>query len=124
MPPAISPTTHRGKGMRGVRIREGTFEGQCAYCREYLPLTMEFWPNRNHGLRRCKACLCEYKALKQLGYVAARRAAYNAAVRARKAFDPPEVKAERRRQAAAWKAANRERVAEYNREYRARKRAA
>lgn len=114
----------RGDGMRGVRVREGEFEGQCAYCREYLPLDAEFWPLRDHGLRRCKACLREYKAIKQRGYVATKRAAYNAAVRARMAFMDPKDREVRNAKNRAWKAANRERIAEYNRAYRDRKKAA
>ncbi len=114
----------RGDGMRGVRIREGDFEGQCAYCREYLPLSAEFWPLQEHGLRRCKACLREYKRIRQAGYLATRRAAYNAGVRARMAFQSPEEKARRAAANRAWKARNRERVAEYNRAYKARRKAA
>ena len=113
--------SRRGNGMRGVRIREGDFEGQCAYCGEYLPLTPDFWPLREHGLRRCKACLREYKRLKQAGYVASRRELYNAGVRARMAFLSPEEKARRRAANRDWKARNRDRIAVYNREYRARK---
>jgi hypothetical protein len=114
----------RGNGMRGVRIREGTFEGQCAYCLEYLPLAPEFWPIVNTGLRRCKACLREYKALRQRGYVASRRALYNAGVRARLAFMDPADRELRNARNRAWKAANRERIAAYNRAYRERTRAA
>lgn len=117
-------TSQRGKGMSGVRVREGGFEGQCRYCLEFHPLDPEFWPMSNAGLRRCKACLREYKALKQRGYVASKREIYNAGVRARMAFMDAEERARRNEKNRAWKAANRERIAEYNRAYRDRKRAA
>lgn len=127
MAPTVTGATKshsRGTGMRGIRVREGEFEGQCTYCREYLPLTFEFWPTRNAGLRRCRACLLEYKRVKQLGYVNARRAAYNAAVRLRVACLSPDDKARRRAANRDWKARNRDRIAAYNREYRDRRRAA
>ncbi len=115
----------RGSGMTGVRIRDGGFEGQCAYCLDYWPLTGEFWMLIDRGgLRRCKACHAEYKRLKQLGYVAAKRDVYNASVRARMALMSPEEKARRNAANRAWKAANRERIAEYNRAYRERRSAA
>lgn len=116
----MSLPTHRS-GMRGVRVREDGFEGQCGYCLEYLPLAPEFWPMSGHGLRRCKACLREYKRLKQLGYVGSKRAVYNAGVRARMAFMAPEERARRNAANREWKARNRERIAAYNRTYRARR---
>jgi hypothetical protein len=114
----------RGDGMSGVRIREGTFEGQCAYCREYLPLDPEFWPMNGRGLRRCKACIREYKAMKERGYKATKRDLFNAANRVRLAFMAPEERERRNAKKQTWRAANLERVAAYERAYRARRRAA
>jgi hypothetical protein len=109
----------------GVRVRDGGFEGRCDYCHEYLPLSDEFWPMKHgYGLRRCRACLREYKAAKQLGYVMSRRDLYNANVRARMAFLSPDERARRNAVTRAWKAANRERIAAYNLMYRQRRKAA
>lgn len=110
--------------MTGVRVREGEFEGQCAYCREYLPLTTEFWVPR-HGVQRCKACLQEYKRLHQAGYKGDPRMALwraNNRIRYRSlTFAEKERRREINRQ---WKAEHREHIAEYNRAYRERRRAA
>lgn len=114
----------RRSGMRGVRVREDGFEGQCHYCLEYLPLAPEFWPMKTQGLRRCKACLREYKRLKQAGYIGSRRDVYNAGIRARMAFLTPEERDRRKARNRDWKARNRDRVAAYNRAYRAARRAA
>ena len=111
--------------MRDVRVRDDAFEGRCDYCGEYLPLTAEFWPMRNAGLRRCKACVREYKRLHQRGYrgslrLALWRANQRATYRAL-TFEEKERRREVNRQ---WKAAHRDHIAEYNRAYRARVRRA
>lgn len=117
----MSTTDHPRSGMRGVRIREGGFEGQCGYCEEFHPLSEEFWTMGPGGLRRCKACWAEYKRLKEAGYKAAKRDIFNAAVRARMAMMSPEEKEMRLQANRRWKAANRAHIAAYNREYRLRK---
>ncbi len=106
--------------MKGIRVRDGGFEGQCNYCLQYVPLEPEYWPMNAGGLRRCKACLAEYKRIRQRGYVASRRELYNAAVRDRRALMSDEERADLRRRQREWKARNREKVAAYNREYRQR----
>ena len=111
--------------MRGVRVREDAFEGQCDYCGEYLPLSPEFWPMTNAGLRRCKACLREYKRLKQQGYTGdPRQALWRANQRATYRSLSFEEKERRRETNRAWKAAHREHIAAYNAAYRERRRAA
>lgn len=44
--------------MRGVRLTEIGWEGQCDQCRQWWPLDTEWWRPR-HGMRRCIACLNE-----------------------------------------------------------------
>lgn len=52
--------------MIGVRWREDTgFEGRCDYCREYWPLTLDFWKVSKQSMRICRACLNEYHRLAQ-----------------------------------------------------------
>lgn len=110
--------------MNGVRVRDGEFEGQCEYCREYVPLTMEFWYPRN-GLRRCRACLQEYKKLVQRRYKGdPRKALWRANNRIRYRCLTFEEKERRREVNRQWKADHREHIAAYNRAYRERKRAA
>jgi hypothetical protein len=111
--------------MRDVRIREGEFEGKCDYCGEYLPLTFEFWPRENHGLRRCKACLREYKRLRQEKYKGSLRlAVWRANQRVHYRSLAPEERARRLEANRQWKAAHREHIAAYNRAYRERRKAA
>jgi hypothetical protein len=111
--------------MTGVRIRDDAFEGKCEYCGEYLPLTAEFWPMHNAGVRRCKACLREYKRLKQQGYTGSvRQAVWRANQRVHYRSLPFEEKERRRELNRAWKEAHRDHIAEYNRAYRERQRAA
>jgi hypothetical protein len=110
--------------VRGVRIRDGEFEGQCDYCREYLPLTDEFWPMRNAGLRRCKACVREYKRLRQQGYKASRPGLFRANKRATYASMTPQERARRLAVNRAWKAAHQEHIKAYRRAYYERTRAA
>ena len=42
--------------MNGVRFREDEFQGQCETCRDWWPITQEFWYPR-WGMRRCRACV-------------------------------------------------------------------
>lgn len=45
--------------MTGVRYRDDTgFEGRCDTCREYWPLTAEFWVF-GRGFRTCRGCYNE-----------------------------------------------------------------
>lgn len=104
--------------MEGVRHREDTgFEGQCEYCRTWWPLDTEFW--RPHaGLRRCEACWALYKREHEAGRRADEIVRLMKNTRGREAYymnRPQRLESNRR-----WKAANRERVREYNREYRRR----
>jgi len=42
-----------------VRWRPDAWEFRCPLCREWLPLTLDFWaPGR--GMQRCRACQSEY----------------------------------------------------------------
>lgn len=50
-----------------VRFRDGVWEFQCSYCREFAELSLEFW-NPKVSMRRCMACMREYKRLKEAGY--------------------------------------------------------
>ena len=111
--------------MNGVRIRDGEFEGKCDYCGEFLPLTGEFWPMRNAGLRRCKACIREYKRLHQQGYTGSvKQAVWRANQRVHYRSLPQEERARRLEATRQWKADHKEHVAAYNRAYRERQRAA
>lgn len=110
--------------MTGVRVRDGEFEGRCEYCHEYLPLTLEFWDHRS-GVKRCRACLREYKRLYEQGYKGdPRKALWRANNRIRYRSLSFEEKERRREVNRQWKAAHREHIAEYNRAYRERRRAA
>lgn len=103
------------------RWREDGWQLQCRTCGDWWPLTVEFYDPK-HGTARCRACWAEYQRQYQrgrrldegvvTGIRAARRAKYRANREAHLA-------ATRR-----WKAANRERIAAYQREYRARRKAA
>jgi hypothetical protein len=42
--------------MIGVRSGELGFEGQCDGCREFWPITAEFWPVKKRLVRLCRAC--------------------------------------------------------------------
>ena len=117
----------RAGPVTGVRVRDGEFEGRCEYCGEWLPLTADFWPVRvdargwTQGLRRCKACLREYKRLRQQGYRGSiRQALWRANARAHYRAMPIEERERRNAYNRAWKAAHREHVAAYNRTYRER----
>lgn len=44
--------------MRGVVWREDELHGLCNACRQYWPLTPEFWMP-NNGVARCRACIYE-----------------------------------------------------------------
>lgn len=99
------------------RYRDGEWELRCRTCGDWWPLTLDFYTPR-HGTARCKACWREYQRLYQhgrrqdpsvvLGIRASQRAKYRATREQRLACT--------RR----WKAANRERIAAYQREWRAR----
>ena len=105
---------------RDVRFRE-EFELRCTMCQDWWPITTEFWQPKN-GMQRCKACWREYHRIKQRVYSADER--HRLATHYRNRINYAEHREARRAANHAWKMANRERVAEYNRAYRERKRAA
>lgn len=102
-------------------MRPEGFEGQCEYCRDWWPLTVEFWYPK-HGLRRCKACWAAYHRQHEAGRMR------NDIIHSLKTQRDRERyyanRAQRLAANRAWKAANRDRIAAYNREYRERRRAA
>lgn len=104
-----------------VRWRDDEFEYRCPMCDGWWPLTTEFWKPRN-GMQRCKACWREYYRIHERARTAdeAVRLVKNYKDRLRYAENREARLAANRR----WKAANRERVAAYAIEYRARRRAA
>lgn len=46
--------------MEGVRWRDGP-EGKCNYCREWWPITEEFWYLGANTFRMCRACIRDRK---------------------------------------------------------------
>jgi hypothetical protein len=114
-------TTTAALPAQAPRYREDGWELRCRTCGDWWPLTTEFYDPK-HGTVRCRACWREYQRLYQQGarldpsVVIGMRAAQRAKHRAN-----PEVKREACRR---WREANRERIAAYAREWRARKRAA
>lgn len=107
-----------GRGDAPVRWRDDAFEYRCPMRATWWPLDAEFWRPAN-GMQRCRACWREYKRIRE----AAR--CQEEAVRLVKNYKNRIRYAENREQRRAgnlrWKAANRERIAAYNREYRARR---
>lgn len=72
-----------------IRFRED-FEAQCQHCRDWWPLTTEFWLTRV-GLRRCRACVLDMRKGRDAAYYQAnaprirkRTAEYRAKDRRRK----------------------------------------
>jgi len=107
----------RASSHAAVRWTPDGYEMRCSLCREWWPLDADHWQPR-HGMRRCLSCQRAYKAAKMAGYredAAVREARLE---RSRLAYriDAPRQRARLR----AWRAANREKVAEYNRRYRER----
>lgn len=98
---------------------EDEWQHRCGECRQWWPLTFDFWYPR-HGMARCKACWTEYQRLHQArrrgdpeivaGIRAAQRAKYHAT---------RDIKNARTRE---WKARNRDRIREYQRAYYAKNR--
>ena len=103
---------------REVRYREDSFELRCHMCDDWWPITTEFWQPKN-GMQRCRACWREYHRIHEANRNAleATRLVKNYKGRVRYA----EHRTERLAYNRAWKAANRERVAAYNAEYRRRR---
>ena len=111
----------QGRQTQHVRwsATEEEWQHRCGECRQWWPLTFDFWTPR-HGMARCKACWAEYQRLYQaerrgdpevvVGIRAAQRAKY-AAIK--------DIKNARTRE---WKARNREHIRAYQREYYARTR--
>lgn len=106
--------------MEGVRFRDDTgFEGRCEYCRSWWPIDREFWYPK-HGLRRCKACWAMYHREHEAGRRKDDIVAEMKRQRSRERYHMNKVR--HLAKTAEWKRANREHVAAYNREYRARRR--
>lgn len=104
-----------------VRYREDTgFEYRCPTCEQWWPLTLEHWQPAN-GMARCRACWRAYHAALERGrgHDDAVRAAKREANALRYRLNKAAYQASQRR----WRAANRERIAAYNKAYRARRRA-
>lgn len=102
------------------RYREGEWELRCRTCGDWWPLTLEFY-NPRHGTARCKACWREYQRLYEQGRRADQTVAIGirAAQRAKYHANRDVRRASSRR----WKAANRARIAAYQREWRERRKA-
>jgi hypothetical protein len=98
-----------------VRWSGAEWEYRCPTCREFWPLTSEFY-TPSHGMARCRACWREYQMLYQrrrredpevvVGIRASQRAKYQA------------DKERRRESLRRWRAANREHCRAYAREWR------
>lgn len=107
-----------GSAHRTMRYRDDSgFEAKCLYCREWWPLTLEYWRPKG-GLARCASCWTLYKRLNMAGRRADEliRAARNQAGRVRYHAN----KAKSLEAARVWRAKNKAHIAEYNRAYRAR----
>ena len=103
-----------------IRHRE-TFEAKCLACHEWQPLTLEHW-TPSHGMTRCKACHRAYQRAWQAGKRG--DAAWSEGVRECRRVAYRANRPERLAKTQAWRARNRERIAAYMRDYRARGRAA
>ena len=103
--------------MRDVRLRDGMFEGKCEVCKDWWPMTLEFWPGREaQGLRKCKACVAEYQRLRRRQERVDRRDEINAARRARCALAPIEVKLAKHAAAKRYYEAHRDDIGRQRRE--------
>src|SRR3990167_11301192 len=97
-----------------IRYREDGWEYRCETCRDWWPLSLEFWRPRN-GMVRCRTCWTLYKRLRAREYTAdvAVRAVRNEANRARyRANRESHIEAGR-----AWRARHRERIPAHNLQY-------
>ena len=104
-----------------IRYRAPIFEARCRTCAEWLPLDLDHW-TPSHGMARCKACLRAYQTAWQRG-----KRGDEAWAEGVKEARRVKYRCEREERLAAtnrWRAANRDRIAAYMREYRARRRAA
>lgn len=102
---------------RIVRYRDDTgFEMQCALCRGWWPLSLEYWTPKS-GLVRCKGCWRAYFRAKERGYRSVEAVAQAKRDAGRLAYwvnRDANLAAQRR-----WRAAHREETSAYNRAYRA-----
>lgn len=105
--------------VRWVKDAE-TAEAKCDICRQWFPLTREFW-RPGQGLSRCSACWAVYYRVRQRGYNV--READKEAKRERNrvyyAANRERVRATNR----AWRERNKEHYDAYLREWRAKNRA-
>jgi hypothetical protein len=110
------PLTHRI-----VRYRADTgFEMQCALCRSWWPLALEYW-NVRAGLVRCKSCWRAYFRAKERGYRSVEAVAEAKREAGRVAYwsnREQNLEAQRR-----WRAAHKDYTRAYNRAYRERHKA-
>lgn len=103
-----------------VRWRDDAPEYRCPMCATWWPITREFW--RAGVMSRCRACWREYARIKEAGYSADQEVRLVKNYKGRLRYlENREVRVAANRR---WKAANRARIAAYNAEYRARKKAA
>jgi hypothetical protein len=102
-----------------IRYRPDGFEAKCLMCHEWHPLTLDYWYPK-HGMVRCKACLRAYRAAWQRGK--RRDEAWAEGVRECRRVTYRANREERLAATDRWRAQNRERIAAYMRDYRARNR--
>ena len=106
---------------RRLRFKDGDFQLRCEYCREYWPLTVEFWKPK-HGTRRCKGCWAEYARHWQARFQ--QEPGVRTVTRFKNAMYYQANRERLRAHNRAWKARNPEYTRAYNAAYRARKKAA
>jgi hypothetical protein len=102
---------------RIVRYRADTgFEMQCALCRSWWPLAVEYW-NVKAGLVRCKSCWRAYFRAKEKGYRSVEAVAQAKREAGRVAYwSNREQNLEAQRK---WRAEHKDHTSAYNRAYRA-----
>lgn len=102
-----------------VRWRPDGFELKCLMCGEWQTLDLDHWYPK-HGMVRCRACLRAYRAAWQREK--RRDTAWAEGVKECRRIKYRVNRPERLAATQAWRARNRERIAAYMREYRAKHR--